>query len=56
MTDRQDVPFQLEEATIAELHDAIRAGKTTLVQVVQRYIDRARAYTLPIASPGTGTA
>lgn len=44
MTDRQDVPFQLEEATIADLHDAIRAGKTTVVQVVQRYIDRARAY------------
>jgi amidase len=44
MTDRQDVPFQLEEATIAELHDAIRTGKTTVVKVVQRYIDRARAY------------
>src|SRR3979411_3464203 len=44
MTDRQDVPFQLEEATIAELHDAIRAGKITVVQVVQCYIDRARAY------------
>jgi amidase len=36
--------FQLEEATIADLHEAIRAGKTTLVEVVQRYIDRARAY------------
>jgi Asp-tRNA(Asn)/Glu-tRNA(Gln) amidotransferase A subunit family amidase len=44
MTDRQDVPFQLEEATIAELHDAIRTGKITVVQVVQCYIDRARAY------------
>ncbi|MBC7582178.1 MAG: amidase, partial [Tardiphaga sp.] len=39
-----DTAFQLEEATIAELHDAIRAGKTTLVKVVQHYIDRARAY------------
>src|ERR1700724_406625 len=36
--------FRLEEATIADLHEAIRAGKTTLVEVVQRYIDRARAY------------
>jgi hypothetical protein len=44
MTDRQDVPFQLEEATIADLHEAIRAGKTTVVQVVQHYINRARAY------------
>ena len=44
MTDRGDIPFQLEEATIAGLHAAIRAGKTTVVQVVQRYIDRARAY------------
>src|SRR5258708_99209 len=44
MTDRQDVPFQLEEATIAHLHEAIRAGKTTVVQVVQHYINRARAY------------
>ncbi|MEI9923017.1 MAG: amidase family protein [Bradyrhizobium sp.] len=39
-----DKSFRLEEATIAELHEAIRAGKTTLVEVVQRYIDRARAY------------
>jgi Asp-tRNA(Asn)/Glu-tRNA(Gln) amidotransferase A subunit family amidase len=37
-------PFQLEEATIADLHEAIRAGKTTLVDVVKKYIDRARAY------------
>src|SRR6266404_5218724 len=36
--------FHLEEATIADLHEAIRAGKTTLVEVVQGYIDRARAY------------
>src|SRR5215213_2338712 len=39
-----DASFQLEEATIAQLHEAIRAGRTTLTQVVQRYIDRARAY------------
>jgi amidase len=37
-------PFRLEEATIDELHQAIGAGQTTCVAVVQRYIDRARAY------------
>jgi amidase len=37
-------PFRLEEATIDELHAAIRAGEITCVQVVQRYLDRARAY------------
>src|SRR5436853_3717077 len=37
-------PFRLEEATIAHMHEAIRSGKTTLVQIVQGYIDRARAY------------
>ncbi len=42
--DRGETPFQLEEATIADLHRAIRAGQTTCVAVVQHYIDRARAY------------
>ena len=37
-------PFRLEEATIDELHRAIRAGETTVVVVVRHYIDRARAY------------
>jgi amidase len=37
-------PFRLEEATIDELHQAIKAGRTTCVAVVQHYIDRARAY------------
>jgi Asp-tRNA(Asn)/Glu-tRNA(Gln) amidotransferase A subunit family amidase len=36
--------FRLEEATIEELHAAIRAGRTTCVAVVRRYIDRVRAY------------
>ena len=40
----QQKPFRLEEATIDELHRAIRSGQTTLVEVVQRYIDRVRAY------------
>ena len=37
-------PFRLEEATIDELHAAIQSGQITCVQVVQRYLDRARAY------------
>jgi Asp-tRNA(Asn)/Glu-tRNA(Gln) amidotransferase A subunit family amidase len=37
-------PFRLEEATIDELHEAIKAGRTTCVAVVQHYINRARAY------------
>src|SRR6266566_4864139 len=37
-------PFRLEEATIDELHAAIRAGDTTCVEVVRRYIERVRAY------------
>jgi len=37
-------PFRLEEATIEELHAAIRDGRTTCVAVVQQYIDRAKAY------------
>ena len=36
--------FDVVEASIDDLHTAIRAGKTTLVTVVQQYIDRARAY------------
>jgi Asp-tRNA(Asn)/Glu-tRNA(Gln) amidotransferase A subunit family amidase len=40
----QETSFQLEEATIADLHEAIRAGRITVVEIVQRYIDRARAY------------
>jgi amidase len=37
-------PFRLEEATIDELHLAIRAGRITVVAVVRHYIARARAY------------
>src|SRR5215472_1018939 len=39
-----DAPFRLEEATIDELHAAIRAGRTTCVAVVRHYIARARAF------------
>src|SRR3954468_23871294 len=37
-------PFRVDEATIDDLHRAIRSGATTCVDVVQQYIDRARAY------------
>jgi Asp-tRNA(Asn)/Glu-tRNA(Gln) amidotransferase A subunit family amidase len=36
--------FQLEEATIGQLHDAIKRGEVTVVQIVQRYIARCRAF------------
>src|SRR5499433_3505955 len=39
-----DTPFRVDEATIDELHAAIKTGRTTVVEVVQHYIERARAY------------
>jgi amidase len=41
---RSSGSFQLEEATIQDLHEAIRAGRTTCAEVVQHYIERARAF------------
>ena len=40
-------PFRVEEATIDDLHNAIREGRTTCVDVVKQYIARARAYNGP---------
>ena len=37
-------PFQVEESTIADVHRAIQSGEATCTQVVQAYLDRARAY------------
>src|SRR5215813_13419994 len=37
-------PFCVEEATIDQLHEAIKAGRTTCVAAVRDYIDRCRAY------------
>jgi amidase len=37
-------PFTLEEASIADIHNAIRSGSTTCTEVVQGYVARARAY------------
>ena len=36
--------FEVEEATIADIHNAIQSGQTSCRAVVQAYIDRARAY------------
>jgi Asp-tRNA(Asn)/Glu-tRNA(Gln) amidotransferase A subunit family amidase len=36
--------FKLEEATIDDIHQAIRAGEVTCSEIVQGYIARARAY------------
>jgi len=36
--------FQVEEATIDDIHNAIRNGETTCKGVVQAYIERAKAY------------
>ena len=43
-TTTQRKAFQLEEATIEQLHAAIRAGTTTLVDVVKHYIKRVQAF------------
>lgn len=40
-------PFVLEEATIDELHAAIKAGKTTVLGVVEHYLARVRAFNGP---------
>src|SRR5689334_1455870 len=58
-------PFRLEEATIDDLHAAIRAGRTTCVDTVKHYLARVRAFNgvasllvtkdgAPVA-PATGT-
>ena len=36
--------FDVVESSIDDLHAAIQDGHTTVVQVVQQYIDRARNY------------
>src|SRR4249919_3750439 len=43
-TEAKTVPFRLEEATIDDLHAAIRSGATTVVAMVQHYLARVRAY------------
>ena len=40
----QEGRFQLEEATIADVHRAIQTGQITCRALVQAYVDRAKAY------------
>ncbi len=40
-------PFEIVEATIAEIQQAIRSGRTTCRHVVQAHLDRIRAYDKP---------
>jgi Asp-tRNA(Asn)/Glu-tRNA(Gln) amidotransferase A subunit family amidase len=37
-------PFQVEEASIAEIHDALKTGRVTCRSLVERYIRRIEAY------------
>jgi Asp-tRNA(Asn)/Glu-tRNA(Gln) amidotransferase A subunit family amidase len=37
-------PFQVEEATIAEIHGALKAGRVTCRGLVERYLRRIEAY------------
>ncbi|MFT4046284.1 MAG: amidase [Solimonas sp.] len=39
-----DGGFRIEEATIDDIHQAIRDGRTTCRDVVQAYVDRAQVY------------
>ena len=41
----QTTAFRVEEATIDDLHRAIKAGEATCTSVVRQYRDRVRAYT-----------
>jgi amidase len=43
-TEAKTAAFRLEEATIDDLHGAIRSGATSVVAVVQHYLARVRAY------------
>lgn len=38
------VEFRVEEATIAEIHSALKGGSLTCVDLVKAYLDRIRAY------------
>jgi Asp-tRNA(Asn)/Glu-tRNA(Gln) amidotransferase A subunit family amidase len=40
----QREPFRVEEATVDQLHQAIKSGETTCVDIVRQYLDRIKAY------------
>ena len=37
-------PFEVEETTIAQVHDAMKAGRLTCAALVGHYLDRIAAY------------
>jgi len=39
-----DSPFQIVEASIDDIHMALRSGRLTVRQLVQSYLDRINAY------------
>jgi|SRR5579863_7486602 len=41
---RKDLPFQVVETSIDEIHAAYKSGKVTAHQLVQMYLDRIQAY------------
>jgi len=41
---QETTPFQLVEATIEDIHDAIKSNQITCQELVQQYIRRAKAY------------
>ena len=41
---RRAPPFQVEEATIAQIHEALKAGRITCRGLVERYLRRIEAY------------
>ena len=43
MTKEGDKKFELVEATIGDIHEAIKAGDITCTDLVQQYINRAKA-------------
>jgi amidase len=43
-TGRPDGGFRVEEASIDDIQAAIRAGRTTCVEIVQQYLERVRAF------------
>jgi Asp-tRNA(Asn)/Glu-tRNA(Gln) amidotransferase A subunit family amidase len=42
--DKDDKKFEIVEATIEDIHNAIKTSKITCTELVQQYIDRAKAY------------
>ena len=41
---QEAAPFEVEEATIAQVHDAMKAGRLTCRALVERYLKRIDAY------------